>query len=160
MYIPAGVPVAGLSCGGEDGPDPTAPQATSPAAATSNNTNRSCGARHRTRPPEARSKSPARPITVPNRQSNGKTGQDPRGEKVVDAVVCGVVVIESVTVCGVPPGVIVADDANEAVAPAGRGDTLNVTGLENVPFEGDTVKANIAVCPAVTGGVELGGVTE
>ena len=73
---------------------------------------------------------------------------------------CGVVLIESITVCGVMPGVTGADGEKEAVAPVGRVDTLNVTGLENVPCEDETVRANIAVCPAVTGGVELGGATE
>jgi hypothetical protein len=55
--------------------------------------------------------------------------------------------------------VIVADGAKEAVAPVGSPDTVNVTGLENVPFEDESVKTKFAVCPAVTGGVELGGVT-
>jgi hypothetical protein len=80
----------------------------------------------------------------------------------VEAAVCGVVVMERVTVCGVAPGVIVADGAKESVAPAGRGvngDTLNKTGLENVPFEDETVKAKFAVFPAETGGSVLGGVT-
>jgi len=77
--------------------------------------------------------------------------------------VCGIVVIESVTVCGVAPGVIVADGAKEVVVPAGSGgtgDTLNITGSENAPFEGETVSAKFAVCPAVTEVAELGGVTE
>ena len=38
--------------------------------------------------------------------------------------------IESVTLAGVLPGVIVADE-NIAVAPVGRPDAVNVTGLEN-----------------------------
>jgi hypothetical protein len=96
---------------------------------------------------------------VPTRQSNGKTGGDPCGKLIVDAAVCAVVVMESATGCGVAPGVIVADGEKEAVAPAGSPDTLNVTGLENVPFEEETVNAKFAVCPASTGGAELGGVT-
>ena len=55
---------------------------------------------------------------------------------------------------------IVADGAKEAVAPAGSGDALNVTGLENVPFKDETVKAKFAVRPAVTEVGELGAVTE
>ena len=67
--------------------------------------------------------------------------------------------IERVTEAGLLPGVIVADGVNEAVAPEGSADALKLTGLENVPFEGDTVKPKFAVCPAVTVGDELGALT-
>jgi len=73
---------------------------------------------------------------------------------------CGIVVIESVTICGVAPGVIVADGAKEGFASVGMPDALNITELENVPFEDETVKAKFAVCPAVIEVVELGAVTE
>jgi hypothetical protein len=95
-------------------------------------------------------------------KSNCKTGESSHGKLIADETVCGVVAIESVTGCGVAPGVIVADGAKEAVVPAGKGgdwDTPNVTGLENVPSMDETVKAKVAVCPAAIGGVELGGVT-
>lgn len=72
---------------------------------------------------------------------------------------CAVVAMESVTICEAEPGVIVADGSKEAVVPAGRVDTLKVTGLENVPLVGETVRGKLALCPAVTEGVELGGVT-
>ena len=70
--------------------------------------------------------------------------------------------MESVTICGVVPGVIVADGAKEAVAPAGNGvsgDMLNVTRLENAPSVDATVNTKFAVWPAETGGSELGGIT-
>jgi hypothetical protein len=80
---------------------------------------------------------------------------------IVDAAVCAFVAIESVTVCGEAPGVIGPDGAKEAAAPAGSGvDRLNVTGSENVPCEGEMVKANVAVCPAVTEIDELCEATE
>jgi hypothetical protein len=69
------------------------------------------------------------------------------------------VAIERVTEVGLLPGVIVADGENKAVVPGGSAETLNVTGLENVPFEGDTVRPKLAVWPAVTGGDELGALT-
>lgn len=75
---------------------------------------------------------------------------------------CGIVVIERVTVCGAGPGVIGADGAKEGVVPGGMEvdeDTPNVTGLVNVPSIDETTRAKIAVCPAVIGGAELGGVT-
>jgi hypothetical protein len=97
-YVPAGVPVAGLTGGREDGPVPTAPQATRPAVATISNANSSCGARRCTRTPEARSESPARANAMPAKQTNGKTGRDVRGKKVVETAVCGIVAIDSVTV--------------------------------------------------------------
>ena len=55
---------------------------------------------------------------------------------------------------------IVADGAKEAVAPAGSGDALNITGLKNVPFRDEMVKAKFAVPPAVTEVGELGAFTE
>ena len=87
-------------------------------------------------------------------------GLNPLGP-VPDATVYGVVVMERVTVWDVAPGVIVADGENEAAAPVGSGVTaLKTTGSENAPFEGDNVKGKVAVPPDVTGGVELGGITE
>jgi hypothetical protein len=72
--------------------------------------------------------------------------------------VCGVVEIESVTICGFAQGVTCVDGVKVAFAPAGsgvEGDMLNVTGSENVPLVGERVNANFAVSPAVTGGGEL-----
>jgi hypothetical protein len=133
------VPAAGLSCGGEDGPVPTALQAASPTAATNNNARSNCGTRRCTRPPEARRQNPARTNAIPARNNTDKARWEPCGKLTVEAAMCGAVVMASVTVCFVAPGVIVADGAKEAVAPAGSGDTLNVTGSENVPFEGNRV---------------------
>lgn len=107
--------------------------------------------------------SPASARANPLSDSNSKIGRSSRGKWGADPAVCGVVVISSVTVFGLAPGVTVADGEKEADAPAGNGvdgDKLNVTGLGNVPFDGDRVKTKFAVCPAVTGGDELGGVTE
>jgi hypothetical protein len=85
----------------------------------------------------------------------------PRGQEAADAAVYGVVVMESVTVCGVAPGVIVADGAKEAAAPGGSGvTTLNNTGSENAPFDGDSVKEKFAVLPGKIGLGEPDGVTE
>lgn len=95
-------------------------------------------------------------------QSNRNTGEDPLGRFILDAAVCGIVVIESVTVCGAGPGVIIVDGAKEIVVPAGKEvdwETPNVTELENVPSMDETTRAKVAVCPAVIGGVVLGGVT-
>jgi len=63
-------------------------------------------------------------------------------------------------ICGVAPGVMVADGAKEAVAPAGNAEILNVTGSEKLPFAGEMVNVNFAVCPAVIGGLEMGELTE
>jgi len=161
-YVPAGVPLAGFTCGEEDGPVPTAPQATRPEAATISNANSIPGARRRIRTTHAMRHSTTRLNTTPAVHSNRKSGEDPLGKFILDASVCGVVVIESVTVCGAAPGVIVADGANEGIVPAGRevaGDTPNVTGLANVPSIVETTSAKVAVRPAVIGGVKLGGVT-
>lgn len=97
---------------------------------------------------------------MPARKRNGKPGWNPPVTWSADVSVCGMVATESITVWGTAPGVTVADGEKEAVAPAGSVDTPNVTGSEKVPCEDETVRANIAVCPAVTGGVELGGETE
>ena len=59
------------------------------------------------------------------------------------------VAIESISVFGATPGMIVADGANDAVAPTGSADTLNVTGFGYVPFEEERINAKLAVCPAV-----------
>ena len=75
------------------------------------------------------------------------------------ATECAVVVIESVTLIGALPGVIVADGENEAVAPAGRPDAVSVTGLENVPFDGATDKAKVPGWPAITEVGVVGAVT-
>ena len=100
------------------------------------------------------------PSTMIHIREAGKVGIVPRGETGRLAAECAVVEIESVTVCGVAPGVIVAEGENVADVPAGKGGAaVNVTGLANVPYEGDTINAKLAVCPAVTGGKELGGLT-
>ena len=62
--------------------------------------------------------------------SNCKTGESSRGKMMADETVCGVVATESVTGCGVAPGVIGAEGANVGVVPAGKGgdwDTPKVT---------------------------------
>jgi hypothetical protein len=71
-----------------------------------------------------------------------------------------VVAIESISVFGVAPGMIVADGANDAVAPTGNADTLNVTGFGYVPFEEESVNAKLAVCPAVIAWGETGPASE
>ena len=76
-----------------------------------------------------------------------------------DAKECAVVVIESVTLVGALPGVIVVDE-NIAVAPVGRPDAVSVTGLENVPFEGATVRLKPAARPAETEVDVVGALTE
>jgi len=76
-----------------------------------------------------------------------------------DAAVCGVVVIVSVTGCEVAPGVMVADGAKEAVAYAGSPVAVKVMGLANVPFEGPTIRLNLAGSPAFTVAEEVGAVT-
>jgi hypothetical protein len=161
-YVPAGVPVAGFGWGVDAVPAPTSLQATNPEASANNNTNRICGAKRRMRQPEVQNASAQ--IARANASATSIDCKDkPRpnhGEwSAVDSV-CAVVEIESVTIFGVAPGVIVADGVKEAVAPAGNADRLNVTGSENVPFNGETVSAKFAICPAEMGGDELGGVTE
>ena len=156
------MPLEAFTCGDEVGPLPTAPQAIRPVAATISNANSIPGARRRIWPAHAPLHSTARLNNTPVTPSNCKDGEDPLGKIILDAAVCGFVAIESVTVCGAAPGVIVADGAKEIVVPAGMGvdwDTPNVIGLVNVPSIDETTKANVAVCPAVIGGLELGGVT-
>jgi hypothetical protein len=146
---------------GVGAPLPTAPQAARPAAATISNAKSSNGARRLARPPNALSQIPAKANTMNAIPYIGKAAvPNPCGERIWDAAVYGVVATESVTVWGVAPGVIVADGAKEAAAPAGSGDTLNTTGSENAPFEGDSVKGKFAVWPGVTGVGEVAGVTE
>ncbi len=61
---------------------------------------------------------------------------------------------------GDAPGTTVGDGVNEAAAPGGSLEVmLIVTGLENVPFEGDTINPKSAVSPAVTDVGELGALT-
>ena len=160
MFIGAGDVVPDEDGVVEVGPAPTAPHAISPATATINKPNNSCGVRRCTRLPDAESKSPARPKITPTTRSVGKRGSDSYGNRIADAAACGVVVIESVTVCGEAPNVIGPDGTKEAASPAGSGvDRPSVTGSENVPREGETVNANVAVCPAVMGGDDLDGAT-
>jgi hypothetical protein len=86
-------------------------------------------------------------------------GRTPR----ITTAVCGVVEIESVTICGVAPGVTGNDGVKVAFVPAGsgvEGDILNVTGSENVPLVGERVNANFAVSPAVIVGGEVAAATE
>ena len=76
-----------------------------------------------------------------------------------DAKECAVVVIESVTLVGALPGVIVVDE-KIAVVPVGRPDAVSVTGLENVPFEGAIDRPKVAGWPAATEVGVVGAVTE
>ena len=99
------------------------------------------------------------PSTAPIKYSEGQPGPGASGESVGGAKERAVVVIESVTLVGAVPGVIVAEGENVAVAPIGRGDSVNVTGLENVP-EGETVRLKLAGWPAVTEVGVVGALTE
>ncbi len=65
----------------------------------------------------------------------------------------------SVTGWEVATGVIVADGVKEAVESAGSPVTVNVMGMANVPFEGATVRLNMAGRPAFTDAEEVGAVT-
>jgi hypothetical protein len=71
-----------------------------------------------------------------------------------------VVAMESITLAGVLPGVIVVDGENIALAPVGSPDAANVTGFENEPFEGETVMLNVACWPAATVALVVGTPTE
>jgi hypothetical protein len=57
-------------------------------------------------------------------------GWEPPGELIVDAAVCGVVEIVSVTICGVASSVIVAVGEKDGSAPMGRPVAVSATGLE------------------------------
>jgi hypothetical protein len=97
------------------------------------------------------------------REIIGMAAREPLGKLTPEEAVCGFVVMESVTVCEPVPSVTGVDGVKVAFAPAGsgvEGDMLNVTGSENMPLEGERVKANFAVSPAVMAGDELGGATE
>ena len=83
---------------------------------------------------EIRSPSHITPNTATIKYSEGKPSRNPRGNSQEGANECAVVEIESVTLIGVLPGVIVAEGENVAVAPAGSPEAVNVTGLENAPF--------------------------
>ena len=67
--------------------------------------------------------------------------------------------IESVTLAGVLPTVIVARE-NVAAAPVGKPEAVNETGLGNVTFVGATVRTKFADCPAVTEVGVAGALTE
>lgn len=144
-YDPAGVPVVGLSCGGELAPFPTTPHAAIPAAVTNRNDKSRRGAKRLTRPPEATNTNPVRAISIPATSGNGRIGSEPWGGFVVEAAEWGVVVMERVTICEDAPGVTGFVGAKVAFAPAGSGvagEMLSVTGSENMPFEGERVNAN------------------
>ena len=64
----------------------------------------------------------------------------------------------SVIGCEVATWVIVADGVKEGVASAGSPVTVNVMGLVNVPFEGATIRLNLAGRPAFTVAEEVGAV--
>ena len=103
---------------------------------------------------------PQAEIPIPTKLRRNRIGGSNGFEGGDDETVCAVVVIDRATVCGVAPGVIVAEGENEADAPGGNGATLNVIGFANDPFEGATVKSNTAVCPAFTVTNGAGAATE
>jgi hypothetical protein len=159
VYVPAGVPVAGLSCCPDDVPS-VPPQAVKPEVIRSNEASKNCDARHVARARMNRIRIPRMtPNTTSHATELGKDGTRLNGLTGRAASECAVVAIERLRLVGVLPGVIVADGLNEAVAPVGSPDTLNVTGLEKEPFEGAAVKVNMPVCPAVTVRDELGELT-
>jgi hypothetical protein len=163
VYVPAGVPPAGLVGATEEDGDvpPTAPPQPANAMVAIRNSPKktwetSWGSfRPEMRHPRVRNANRAA-ITPSEDGGVHGNGFDPRGNVRERAVV----EIESVTDCVVAPGVTVADGEKEALAPEGSPDTLNVTGLVNAPFEGATVMMNVAGWPAGTELGPAGAVTE
>ena len=158
-YTPAGVPVCVFVCCPDDELPPGAPHAVIPAAIKSNEARTNCGARRPAPTPTVRS---PRPSTMPNAAiHNTETGKDrfgPLGEAGNEAVVCGVVVMESIRgVVPLLPAGIVADCEKVAVAPGGNPDAVNVIALAVEVFAGTTtIKLKLAGWPAVTAAVGAG----
>ena len=137
-YVPAGVPVAGLSDGAVGPGIP--PQATKPEAITSNETSKNCGANRRTRPLRTRRPSHMSTIARAAKYSEGQCGEGARGVLIGGTAECAIVAIESITVVAPLPAGIIAKGEKEGVAPDGNPDTVNVTEFAVVPFEGVTIK--------------------
>lgn len=127
-YVPAGVPVAGLTCAGAEGPDPTAPQAIIAAAAASNNPKNTGEAKRGVREPKTMNQIPASAKTRNAMPRIGRDGRDTSKNSSVETAECAVVEMESVTCCAAAPGVIVADGEKAGLESGGGFETLNVTG--------------------------------
>ena len=153
--VPAGVPF-GLICWDALPP----PHAAKTAAATSNVASSNCGARRRVLAVTLLAHRAIIPSIAARKYVQGQPCAGPCGNLLGSRNERDVVAIESITLAGVLPGVIVVDGENIALAPVGSPDAANVTGFENEPFEGETVMLNVACWPAATVALVEGTPTE
>ena len=125
-------------------PPPAVLQAAKPAAARTIETSKICAASRCRDRPELLRASQDRAKTIPARIS-----KNPAGRLVAwnfrnlgtDDSVCGVVAMESVTICETALGVMVAEGENVAAVSGGSVlVTLNVTGLVYIPLADATVR--------------------
>ena len=139
-YAPAGVPVARLAgAAGAAGPV-TPPQAVKPAAISSNEASKNCGAKRGPRPPQKRASRHMNTIARMDKHTTGHRGKGRRGELIGGTAECAIVAMESITVVAPLPAGILAEGEKAGVAPDGNPETLNVTRFAIVPLEGVTIK--------------------
>jgi len=151
-YVPAGVPVVGLSCWGND---PVEPHAARPATITNKKANKHGKANRRIRACRTSRPSPiSKIVRLPN-CSNGLCGQNPGGKLLAVTGECGVVVMVSVTVALALPAAMVADGVKDAAAPCGTPVAVSKTAFAVVAFAGTIIRPKVAGWPA---GMESAGV--
>jgi len=146
MYVPAGVPVAGLNCCADVLAPP--PHAVRPVLINKKSM-ASNWATMRRRPVAKQKPSVISHRTRATEKPKGLRGHTLRKNPWEVTYECGVVEMESVTaVDGVPDG----SDAglNVATVPAGKAELAKATDSPSVPLRGTSIRLNLAVAPAAT----------